>query len=49
MALADFGIEPFSHGGITHDVYFAGDGPHRRAVMIFYVDIVSLGPLLLRM
>ena len=27
MALADFRIEPFSHGGITHDVYFAGDGP----------------------
>jgi len=27
MALADFRIEPFSHAGITHDVYLAGDGP----------------------
>ncbi len=27
MALADFRIEPFSHGGIAHDVYLADDGP----------------------
>ena len=27
MGLADFRIEPFSHQGITHDVYVAGDGP----------------------
>ncbi|MEM7140070.1 MAG: dienelactone hydrolase family protein [Actinomycetota bacterium] len=27
MALSDFRIEPFSHNGITHDVYRQGDGP----------------------
>lgn len=27
MPLADYRIEPFSHDGITHDVYHRGDGP----------------------
>ena len=27
MALTDYQIEPFTHGGITHDVYHRGEGP----------------------
>lgn len=27
MALPDYRIEPFTHGGITHDVYRRGEGP----------------------
>ncbi|MDG2026191.1 MAG: dienelactone hydrolase family protein [Acidimicrobiales bacterium] len=44
MALSDFRIEPFSHNGITHDVYRQGDGP----CVLVVAEIPGITPEVIR-